>query len=69
MAKGKIRLYRIPLDRGGYTKSGQYFGTGPKLYKAELYDSDGNYVEETQEFRSYDRSTASVKAKTLFNIR
>lgn len=39
----KIEIYREPLDRGGYTKSGQYFGTGEKLWSY--------YIPETEDFR------------------
>lgn len=29
---GAIRIVREHLDAGGYTRHGQYFGLGPKLY-------------------------------------
>ena len=65
--KRKVYLFKIPLDRQGYTRSGQYFGTGEKLYKAELHIND-NYIQETQEFRAADRSNALDYAKNRFGI-
>ncbi len=30
------RVRRIHLDSGGYTRSGQYYGTGGRLYAADI---------------------------------
>ena len=29
---GKLRLFRVPLDQGGYDKGGAYWGCGTPLY-------------------------------------
>jgi hypothetical protein len=34
----RVYLEREPLDRGGYTRRGKYFGTGARLYR---FTSDG----------------------------
>lgn len=39
--KGRIRLYEVRLDRGGYDDGGAYWGTGNRLYCAEGESVDG----------------------------
>lgn len=53
--QGKVSLRRIPLDRGGYTKSGRYYGVGAPLFEA----SDD--LEWSDEFRAADRKAARAK--------
>lgn len=40
---GAIRIAREHLDSQGYTRHGQYFGTGPKLYLI-VTDEDAFHV-------------------------
>lgn len=49
-----IRVRRLYLDRGGYTRDGRYFGLGAPLYEA--YDAEeGRYSEEV---RAWSRDDA-----------
>lgn len=32
---GKVRLYRVPLNRGGYDRGGAYWGLGLPVYCVE----------------------------------
>lgn len=60
VAKAKTTRYmvsRIPLDRGGYTKSGRYYGTGEKLW--DVWDTLEN-VNLT--VRAKDKKTARLLA-------
>lgn len=55
----RYQVSHVPLDRGGYTKSGQYFGAGPKLF--EVFDQDeGRSVM----VRAPDAKTARYRAMT-----
>lgn len=51
----KLRLYRVPIDSGGYDKGGAYWGLGAPLYCAE--DEDG----EVMYFRASDRDAAKLR--------
>ena len=57
--KAKISLRNLPLNSGGYTRDGTYYGHGPKVYEA-YNDVTGEYLV----FRAFDR----VAAKTKLNI-
>jgi len=60
--KMKYTLQRVRLDRGGYTSSGRYYGTGAPLYEA--------YNPETGEslvFRAADRATAKRHVEDALN--
>jgi hypothetical protein len=58
---GRISFQRVPLDRMGYTRRGQYFGTGAPLYVW--------YDEESQE-EYYTRADSRDQAKKHFeNVR
>jgi hypothetical protein len=37
---GKVRVFRVPLNSGGYDSGGAYWGIGGRLYCAE--DESGN---------------------------
>jgi len=56
-SEGKLQLFRVPINSGGYDSGGAYWGLGQPLYC--VCDPDGN----TQFFRAFDR--ASAKAKVL----
>ena len=62
--KGKVTLYREPLDRGGYTRTGVYFGVGLRLYF--MQDEDGECLPHGQYFRATDRQDALVIARYHF---
>jgi hypothetical protein len=49
---GKLRVYRVRLDRGGYDDGGAYWGTGEPLYCAEDGDTFRTFT------RAYDRQEA-----------
>lgn len=52
-----VELQRVRLDRGGYTSSGQYYGTGAPLFTA--YGDDGVWVD----LRAKDRAAARALIK------
>jgi hypothetical protein len=58
---GKFYLARVPLDRGGYTPRGRYFGVGAPLFE---YYSDG--YEFHDEIRARDRKAAKAKILAVF---
>lgn len=49
---GKIQLFKIPLDSGGYDRGGAYWGLGAPLYCAMDQNADTHY------FRASDRLRA-----------
>lgn len=53
--EGKIRLFRVRLDNGGYDDGGAYWGIGKPLYCAESLD--GRYREFV---RAEDREAAAL---------
>ena len=54
--QGKVRLYRVRLDQGGYeVGSGQYWGTGMPLYRAE--DEEGHLAT----VRAINRGQAALQ--------
>ncbi len=56
---GKVRLYRVRINSGGYDDGGAYWGTGQPLYCAEGVDDD-----EYREFvRAWTREEAAEKLK------
>ena len=54
----KLRLYRVPLNSGGYDPGGAYWGTGTPLYCAELNTDESTMIEY---FRAYDREDAKSR--------
>jgi hypothetical protein len=56
----KFEVKRIPLNGGGYTSRGQYYGVGSPLYRADaMVELGGGKWDEIQlEFRAADRSAA-----------
>jgi hypothetical protein len=62
--KGKVpKLYveKIPLDRQGYTKRGEYFGVGAPLYSFEFEDGPHSYTNG--EIRANSRADAISQIK------
>jgi hypothetical protein len=35
-----VKIVRVKLDRQGYDRRGNYWGTGPRLYCAEIDDGE-----------------------------
>ncbi len=62
----RIVVRRVHLDRGGYTKSGRYYGTGPRLYECDLEESPGKCPVASFETRASDPSKARELAKAHF---
>ena len=60
---GKFRLYREPLDSGGYTRSGQYFGTGAPLF---YFYSDEDGYEMGDYIRAANHKAAKTKILAMF---
>ena len=61
---GKVTLHREPLNSGGYTRTGVYFGVGLPLYF--LQDSDGIHLPHGQYIRAMDREDALAIARYHF---
>ena len=63
----KFRLYRIPLNNGGYDNCGRYYGIGAPLYCYEFEGTPENKWQDDiiGEFRASDREAAKkyVRAK------
>lgn len=55
----RVRLVRVPLDRGGYDGGGAYWGSGEPLWRAWFADKDGD--ERESFFRSPDRDSAKAQ--------
>lgn len=55
------RVYKVKLNRGGYDRSGTYYGTGAPLYRA--VNEDGRRYE----FRARSRAEAVRMAKNAGN--
>jgi hypothetical protein len=58
---GRVTLNQVPLNQGGYTSAGVYFGVGPKLY----YMADYEGMRE-EFFRAYDRQEALEMAREVY---
>lgn len=58
---GRLRVYRVPLDRGGYDPGGAYWGTGAPLYcisgdgVGRIFSTDTTF---TRYVRAYSRAEA-----------
>ncbi len=60
----EVTIRRVRLDRQGYEKDGQYFGTGQPLYHAimELLEADHKFVDVFEnDFRANDIAEARRK--------
>lgn len=55
-----LSLVRVPLDRGGYTRQGRYFGVGAPLYQYDDGDECDGYL------RAADREAAKAKLRKQF---
>lgn len=62
----KFQLYRVPLNSGGYTSDGQYYGVGRPLYRAVNDDpsTPGPIIEF--EFRAGDREEARAEVLSRY---
>jgi hypothetical protein len=61
--KGRVRLYWVKLDSGGYDDGGAYWGLGDRLYCAEGESADGNGYRRFT--RASDRNQAAGKLGLL----
>jgi len=52
----KVSVNRVHLDSGGYTRHGEYYGVGPKLWRVES-EASGREVH----VRAPDRKTARLR--------
>lgn len=59
----KVEVWRVPLDRGGYTRWGQYFGVGEKLWEYEARLPDERGWGRTGYVRAPDVKTARALAR------
>jgi hypothetical protein len=59
--KDRVHVRYVPLNRGGYTSRGVYFGTGSRLYN--IWDDDGmrDYY-----IRAQDRAEAVERARCCY---
>lgn len=58
-AGGKIRLFRVRLDAGGYDDGGAYWGIGEPLYCA---------CDQGGEYREFTRAASRRAARDAMNI-
>lgn len=60
--KAEIKVSRVRLDRGGYDKSGRYFGRihGYSLYRADI-DDGVNFRTEYIQSEAYQSARAYFK--------
>ena len=63
--KGKVSLQRVPLDAGGYTSRGQYYGTGQKLWYFFCEDAPQHTLGREGYFRASDRVAAKAHVCNL----
>lgn len=57
----KFRLYRVPLNNGGYTSNGYYYGAGAPLYCLEC---DCGAIQEF--VRPHNRVEAKREAQKIY---
>ena len=57
----KFHLFKIRLNKGGYTDRGSYFGTGLPLYRAE-----GEDCRDLLELRAGSRDSAKLNVIARF---
>jgi hypothetical protein len=57
----EIKVSRVRLDAGGYDKSGCYFGTGARLFRAVI---DNGADIRTEYIRSADYQSARAHFKS-----
>lgn len=60
---GRVHVVHVPLDSGGYTRSGCYFGIGARLYN--VYDDD-QYLD--YHIRAIDREDALWRARNRYPL-
>lgn len=72
---GKLRVYRVPLDRGGYDPGGAYWGIGAPLYCVEgpgdkVSDLWGRLTEaEPADFIRYTRAYSRADAYQAIGLK
>src|SRR5262245_37767360 len=68
--KGTLSIERERLDRGGYTSSGRYFGTGTPLFRVTNSDDpsyrDGEEPEIEFYFRAASRGAARARLREIY---
>lgn len=52
-AQGHIEIFKIKLDKGGYSESGKYYGVGASLFAVEIWP----YSVQEPYFNTSVRST------------
>jgi hypothetical protein len=62
--RARVTLERVPLDAGGYTRQGRYFGTGAPLYSYDVWTMRGKNEEGF--LRARDRAHALEQIYKLF---
>ena len=64
----KFTLHHVRLNQGGYTDSGEYYGSGQPLYEysAEIYSSDSKWDSVGGVIRADDREHAKSKILSRF---
>lgn len=72
--RGRIQLRRVPLNSGGYTAQGRYFGTGAPLYlyynldEVNPQDAVGDDPNFEGYIRGADRAAAIAKLRKQFPL-
>jgi hypothetical protein len=61
---GQAILHNVPINAGGYTRRGVYYGVGARLYYIQAEMNDGEIYES--HFRAIDRENALEIARHLF---
>lgn len=60
----EVEVRRIPLNAQGYTRHGQYFGRGEKLWRCETVGVDSPTI--TRHYRAADKATAKRLFTNVF---
>jgi hypothetical protein len=60
---GRVHVKRVPLNQGGYTSCGCYFGTGSPLYN--IWDDEGI---DDEYVRAQDREDALWRARRRYPL-
>lgn len=61
--KGKVRLFEVRLDSGGYDDGGAYWGHGKRLYCVEGESMDG------EGYRRFERADNRTHAALILGLR
>jgi hypothetical protein len=61
--KGRVHVQHVPLNQGGYTSDGAYFGTGPRLYC--IWDDEDI---RSDHIRAANRAEAVAEARYFYPL-